>query len=1139
MKQNIAYFDKLGSGEVTTRIASDTTLIQEGMSEKVSYIVANLSTFFAVYILAFTRYYVLTFIMLSIAFVVTVSLFVSSGLMKKYFRKAAEGYAVGGTLAEETISSIRNVQAFGIQDRLVAQYDKYLEVSERYGIKAGFALGIMTSMVWIGCYNNDALAFWQGTRFITEHRMDVAQVISIILLANQGSFALSGIAPHFRSVSQARSAVSKIFATIDRASMVDSLNESGQRLEDVKGELELRNVKFIYPSRPNVCVLNDFSLRIPAGKTVALVGASGSGKSTIIGLIERFYLPLAGQIMLDGVPIESLNVRWLRQQVSLVSQEPTLFACSIYENIAHGLIGTPYEFASEAEKRALVTSACEQANAMSFISTFPEGLDTSVGERGFLMSGGQKQRLAIARAIVSNPKILLLDEATSALDTKSEGIVQDALDKAAKGRTTIVIAHRLSTIKDADLIVVMRKGVIMEMGNHKELLEKNGEYFSLVEAQKIEKEKEIIKSKLQIQSEAEEDIDAEDIVSVDEKAKEALSRVKTASSISSAIIANTPAREEIDDSKYTFKELVMFLIDLQKGYNGLNSIGMVLSLINGLGYVALGFFYGGAVDAYTHLPDYEYVTRRIAIFAGLLFMESIVVSVATSGSQALFSFSSQKLVRRIRRMTYKQILRQDISYFDKDENTAGSLTAMLSQDAQAIEGLTGPTFGQISNAVMIMLSGAVVSISVTWKLGLVLTAVQPLIIGGCFFRIYILASFQGIMKNSNQKASNYACENASAIRTVMSLSRELDVLETYHRTIEEQHRVSIPATHRSSFMYGISQGMQLFIFALAYWYGSTFIRTGEYTVLKFYITYCALIAGAQAAGMALSYAPDMGKAKFAAANIKKTLSLVPEIDTWSTEGDTPENVQGEIEFKDVHFRYPTRPTVPVLRGLDLSVKKGQYVALVGGSGCGKSTTIGLIESFYQPLSGSITLDGRDIREFNINRYREQIALVQQEPTLYAGTIRENILFGTTDTVVPDERIYKVARQANIHDFIMSLPDGYDTLCGNKGTLLSGGQKQRIAIARALIREPKVLLLDEATSALDSESEKVVQAALDVAAKGRTTIAIAHRLSTIQNADVIYVFDSGKVVESGTHQELLGKKGKYYELVQLQALEESG
>ncbi|KAK3076387.1 multidrug-resistance transporter mdr2 [Coniosporium uncinatum] len=246
-------------------------------------------------------------------------------------------------------------------------------------------------------------------------------------------------------------------------------------------------------------------------------------------------------------------------------------------------------------------------------------------------------------------------------------------------------------------------------------------------------------------------------------------------------------------------------------------------------------------------------------------------------------------------------------------------------------------------------------------------------------------------------------------------------------------------------------------------------------------------------------------------------------------------MSGAIEFRDVHFRYPTRPDQPVLRGLNLTVKPGQYVALVGASGCGKSTTIALLERFYDPLAGTILVDGHDILSLNINDYRTHLALVSQEPTLYQGTIRDNVLLGADREDVPDAEIEQACRDANIYDFITSLPDGFATVCGTKGTLLSGGQKQRVAIARALLRNPRVLLLDEATSALDSESEKVVQAALDKAAKGRTTIAVAHRLSTIQRADVIYVFDQGRVVESGTHGELVERGGRYFELVSLQSL----
>ena len=277
----------------------------------------------------------------------------------------------------------------------------------------------------------------------------------------------------------------------------------------------------------------------------------------------------------------------------------------------------------------------------------------------------------------------------------------------------------------------------------------------------------------------------------------------------------------------------------------------------------------------------------------------------------------------------------------------------------------------------------------------------------------------------------------------------------------------------------------------------------------------------------------------AAAQVFKLLDNVPVVDPLSTEGIhlDPAKVVGHIKLEGVHFRYPTRPDVRVLRELDLDVPAGTFVALVGPSGCGKSTTIQMLERFYDPLIGKVTLDGVDIRDLNVTSFRSNMALVSQEPTLYAGTVRFNVLLGSNKSFeeVKEEEIVQACKDANIYDFIMSLPDGFDTEVGGKGSQLSGGQKQRIAIARALIRNPKVLLLDEATSALDSQSERVVQDALDKASKGRTTIAIAHRLSTIQKADIIYCFSEGKVAEKGTHAELIAKKGAYYELVQMQNL----
>ncbi|KAK1021097.1 GTPase-activating protein, partial [Friedmanniomyces endolithicus] len=410
-----------------------------------------------------------------------------------------------------------------------------------------------------------------------------------------GAFALGNVAPNIQAFATAIAAANKIYATIDRVSP-DPESDEGKKIENVEGTIELRHVKHIYPSRPEVVVMEDVSLLVPAGKTTALVGASGSGKSTIVGLVERFYDPVGGEVLFDGHSIQDLNLRWLRQNISLVSQEPTLFATTIFGNIRHGLIGTAYEHQSADEVRELVENAARESNAHDFITQLPEGYNTNVGERGFLLSGGQKQRIAIARAIVSDPKVLLLDEATSALDTKSEGVVQAALDKASQGRTTIVIAHRLSTIKHADNIVVMSLGRIVEQGTHDELLERKAAYYNLVTAQAIA-------AQTQAKDEAEEPIlDEKDAnltvrTPVTEKAEFdyesdpndlELGRTKTQQSVSSKILGGKANQDTPNYSLWTLMRLVASF-NRQEWHWML--IGLFSSIINGAGNPVQAVFF--------------------------------------------------------------------------------------------------------------------------------------------------------------------------------------------------------------------------------------------------------------------------------------------------------------------------------------------------------------------------------------------------------------------------------------------------------------------------------------------------------------------------------------------------------------------
>jgi ATP-binding cassette subfamily B (MDR/TAP) protein 1 len=485
MKQNIGFFDKLGAGEVTTRITADTNLIQEGISEKVGLTLAAVATFVAAFVIGFVSFWKLTLILLSTVVALMLCMGTGSRFIVRYSKQNIASYAAGGSIAEEVISSVRNSIAFGTQDRLAKQYDTHLIRAEGFGFKLKSTLGVMVAGMMTILYLNYGLAFWMGSRFLVDGEVSLSKVLIVMMSVMIGAFNLGNVAPNIQAFTTALGAAAKIYSTIDRQSPIDPSSKEGTKLENVAGTIRLEGVKHVYPSRPDVVVMDGVSLTIPAGKTTALVGASGSGKSTIIGLVERFYSPLEGAVYLDDVDISTLNLRWLRQQIALVSQEPTLFGTTIYENIRHGLIGTKWENEGAEKQKELIEDAARKANAHDFITSLPEGYETNVGERGFLLSGGQKQRIAIARAVVSDPKILLLDEATSALDTKSEGVVQAALEVAAEGRTTITIAHRLSTIRDAHNIVVMSQGQIVEQGTHDELLEKRAAYYNLVTAQAI------------------------------------------------------------------------------------------------------------------------------------------------------------------------------------------------------------------------------------------------------------------------------------------------------------------------------------------------------------------------------------------------------------------------------------------------------------------------------------------------------------------------------------------------------------------------------------------------------------------------------------------------------------------------------
>ncbi|RIA92860.1 P-glyco protein [Glomus cerebriforme] len=1137
LKQEIAYFDNMSTGDITTRISNDTNLYQEGISDKIGLIIQNFSTLFGGFIIAFIKSWKLTLVLCSLF----PALILSGALMAKSVSggssEGQDAYAAAGGIAEQVLSNIRTVIAFGGQSRELARYTLKLELAYKAGRKKAIASGLGIGAMMMFLFFSYALAFWYGSKLILSKEKTGGEILNAFFAITIGAFSIGNTSPYFGDLAKASGSAKHLFTAIDRKSLIDVTSTTGKSLPPSKleGQIEFKNVSFSYPSRPDVQVLKNFTLKIEHNKTVALVGSSGSGKSTIIGLLERFYDPNEGEILIDGIPIKEWNLKTLRGFIGLVGQEPILFQNTIKQNIAWGKISEEDKEISLKE----IEEVCKKSNAYDFINELPKTYDTLVGEKGALLSGGQKQRIAIARALIKDPPILLLDEATSALDTESERLVQDALDNASSNRTTIVIAHRLSTIKNADKIVVMHNGEIKEVGKHDELIAKKGVYYGLVQAQELKTHKEHRNNDEEEDDDDSDSIDSttnteEVIISFDEKDKSTqLRKILTKDSIKSLKEEEERILKEKEEKYKQTKAPFSRLFKLNKPELLFIIVGVIASAINGTIFPLFALVFSAILDTFAKVDHPDELRKGANFLSGMFVVIGITIFLAEFFKNASFMLSSERLTKRIRIMTFNQLMKQEVAFFDDEDNGTGILTAKLAVDATKIEGLTGSLMGNIIQTVTTVALGMGLAFAYGWKLTLVVVAAAPVIGIANYAKLRSLTGYGSKTRKAYEGTGQIVHQSVSNIRTIASLSLEDTFYKIYDKSISEPHKIAIRGTIIASAGFGISQAMMFFFYALAFWYGSQLVKNQEYSVVKMFNVLFAIAFSASSLGQISTFSPNVSKAKIAALSIFEILDRKPNTSPPDSINDRPTPVTGSSKFTDVHFSYPARPTTQILRGLSMSVLANKTVALVGSSGSGKSTVISLLLRYYNANSGIIHMENVDIQQWDLEYLRENMSLVGQEPILFDLTIGENIAYGKEGTT--QEEIELAAKQANIHHFIDSLPDKYDTRVGEKGTQLSGGQKQRVAIARALIRRPKLLLLDEATSALDSESEKVVQNALDKAAKGRTTLTIAHRLSTIQNSDLILVCKKGKIIESGNHLELISKKGLYFDLVNRQIL----
>ncbi|KAL9997275.1 putative ABC-type xenobiotic transporter [Helianthus debilis subsp. tardiflorus] len=1116
LRQDVAYFDLnvTSTADIITSVSSDSLIIQDFISEKVPVLVMNVTTCVGAYFVSFMLLWRLAIVGLPFIIVLVIPGLISGRILMRLSRKIREEYNKADTIAQQALSSVRTVYSFVGENKTVKDYSDALDGTVKLGLKQGLAKGLaigsngVTFGVW-------AFLYWYGSSLVMHHGARGGTVWSVAVAIAIGGLSFGSAMSNVKYFSDAMAASKRIKEVIKRVPAIDSENMEGEIIQQVYGEVEFKNVKFAYPSRPELMVFEDFNLKVPAGRTVALVGGSGSGKSTVIALLLRFYDPQGGEICVDGVRIDKLQLKWLRSQMGLVSQEPALFATTIKENILFGKEDATMEEVIEAAKAS---------NAHNFISQLPQAYDTQVGERGVQMSGGQKQRIAIARAIIMSPRILLLDEATSALDLESERVVQEALDHATNGQTTVVIAHRLSTVRNADVIFVVQNGQVVESGSHDDLIQhENGFYASLVFLQKTKQNDEPPSPyPLGLSS-------ISSTFDVHNTGKHKQSIVSPSSSITSV------NRSEEDTFTFQAKQEVPELPF--KRLLAMNSPEWKHALFGSVGAILFGavqpvfsFSMGSLIYVY-FLEDQDEIKHKTMIYT-LCFASLAVLSMVINVIQHYnFAAMGEYLTRRVRERLLSKILTFEIGWFDHDENSSGAICSRLATDANMVRSLVGDRCSLLVQTLSEVMIACTMGLVIAWKLALVLIAVQPLAIMCLYCRRVLLKNMSQKAIKSQEESSKLAAEAVSNLRTITAFSSQTQILKMLLGTQKASMRESIRQAWYAGLGLGFSQTILFCTWAVGFWYGGKLISSGHLGAKAFLQTFMIFVNTSRVIAEAGAMTKDLAKGFDGVQSVFTLLDRNTLIDPEDSGGMKPEIITGHLEICDVHFAYPARLDIKIFNGFSINIEAGKSTALVGQSGSGKSTVIGLIERFYDPMKGVVKVDDIDIKSYHLRTLRNFIALVSQEPTLFASTIRENIIYGVSKEVNESE-IVEAAKAANAHDFIAVLKDGYDTWCGNQGVQLSGGQKQRIAIARAILKNPKILLLDEATSALDSISEKVVQGALERMMVGRTSVVVAHRLSTIQSCDTIMVLEKGKVVEKGNHGSLLAKgpAGAYYSLV---------
>ena len=1149
LSQEQAYFDKSNSFELVTKVQTQLEQIELGFGEKFGFVIQKIFTVISGIGLSFIVNWKLSLIVLTVAPVTIFSIFYFTSSLKKSSQITKDAYEKAGGIAEEILYNIQTILSFGNFEFEKNRFNLKINEVFRCDKDKAYKYGISQSLMGLSTYIAFTVAIFYGKKLILDNTSNengeifkVGDMLVVILNTNTAVWSFTTIAPNIKIIIDAKNSAFDYFNLLTRQPKIHfSLFPIKKKRDEILGQIEFKNVSFSYEDEDKK-ILDNFSLKVTPGPKIALVGESGCGKSTVVNLLERIYAldffkqedeissdneiistdnnPKENEsfyednntsgIFLDNINIKNYDIEFYRSLIGYVQQEPVLFNKSIRENIIFGREKQIEKLGLDSEK--LIEEACELANVDGFLSKLEGKLDYKVGIRGNKLSGGQKQRIAIARAILLRPKILILDEATSALDYINEKEVQAALDNLKfKNITTFVISHRLCTIINSDMIYFMKEGKIVEQGTHKELFVKNGLYTKLIKNQVDED------GNLNINEETQEN-----------SFNEELTRRRTLVIYSKGL----KRKQSLRGPDFSIKALFRLVQDNKI----LIFLGVISSIFLGATQTLSGYIFGFAINSLSE-TNQENMKEDTNLWGSLYLIDAVFIAIFMHFKLYSLDVISSFLTSNLRKNIFKKYLELPMEFFDKVENSPGALLTKLSMDTIQLNSVVQMIIGDLFHSFGSLATGIILALYYDWRLTLISFAFIPFIIGSNLLVSFTKRSGRKSYKNMNVEAGGILSESVLNTKTIFSFNFQKNAVKIYMEILESERKNYV----KDSILFGVLTGLGIFLSfanhaALFYFSKNYFIDgTLEYTHMNITIQILILMVSSINNGLRgifdIKTAKNAFKSIFGLLNIKNELDHTPE---GNKDKIKPDKLEGKIEFKNVYFKYPVNLNNDdeehplkekgkyILKNVSFLIKPGQKVALVGFSGSGKSTVIKLLERFYKPEKGNILIDGIDIEDYNLYELRKNIGLVGQEPILFRRNISDNIKYGKLNS--DKESILNAAKEASI-EYLFNIKDDSDNFEDTK-SMISGGEKQRVSIARAFLKNPKILLLDEPTSALDKKNEIEITNSLDRLMKGRTTFIVTHRLDSIKNADVILVFENGRLVQKGTHEELIKVHGQY-------------